>query len=247
VACLAPGEGDGTWAEYVCVPAWHCLPLRSHVGFEPGASMVGTGIAAWAMLDRARSLGAKAIAHTAGDAPLGRMLALIAQKRKMQILHIIERGEQGEALAGLGATQIVNSNTTLYPEQLSAAFESMGISVVVEANAGPRTDLLLRSLPKGGTVLVCGHQPDADCNIDPGELVFGRKSLQGFALGEWLSRAGFARAVQAALSVQRILASEAKSEPNARLPLDAYHKALDLMFRGRVSDGQVLFSLLRAN
>jgi len=247
VACLAPAAGDGTWAEYVCVPAWHCLPLRSYVGFEPGAALLSTGITAWAMLDRARSLGARAVAHTAGDSPLGRMLALLAQKRKMQLLHIIERAEQGEALSGIGASQIVNSGTTLYPEQLAGAFESMGITVVIEATAGPRSDLLLRSLPPGGTMLVCGHQPDSDCTIDPAELIFGRKSMIGFSLQDWLSRSGFARAVQAALGVQRIFASEAKAEPNARLPLDAYHKALDLMFRGRVTDGQVLFSLLRTN
>jgi len=165
----------------------------------------------------------------------------------MPMLHIIERPEQGEALAGMGATQIVNSGTTLYPQQLAAAFEQMDISVVIEACAGPRTDLLLRALPAGGSLLVCGSQPEVDCAIDPGELVFGRKALEGFLLVDWLARAGFARGVQAALAVQRLMANEVKSEPAACLPLDSYHKALDLMFRGRVGDGQVLFSLLRAN
>lgn len=46
--------------------------------------------------------------------------------------------------------------------------------------------------------------------------------------------------------VQRILSSEVRTESTAKLPLDSYHKALDLMFRGRVNDGQVMFSLLRA-
>lgn len=247
VACFASPDKNGTWAEYVAVPAWQCVPLRSFIGYEQGASLLSTGIAAWALLDRARALGTRAIAHTAGDSPLGRVLALLAKKRKLPMLHIIERAEQGEALAGIGATQIVNSGTTLYPQQIAAAFESLGISVVIEANAGPRTDLLLRALPLCGSLLICGSQPDVDCTLDPSELIFGKKSIEGFLLTEWLARAGFRRAVQAALVVQRLLFEDARSEQTARLPLDSYHKALDLMFRGRVQDGNVLFSLVRAN
>jgi NADPH:quinone reductase-like Zn-dependent oxidoreductase len=247
VAATASPSSDGTWAEYVCLPAWQCLPLRSYVDFEQGAALLSTSVTAWALLDLARARGAKAVAQTAGDSPLGRMLAQLALRRRLPMLHIIERAEQGEALAGLGATQIVNSSTSLYPHQLSAAFESADISVVIEANAGPHTDLLLRALPAGGTMLVAGSQPDADCTIDPTELVFRRKSMEGFLLCDWMSRTGYPRAVQAALAVQRLLGHDARQDGPSRLPLDSYHKALDLMFRGRISDGQVLFSLLRDN
>lgn len=246
VACSAAGRPDGTWAEYVCVPARTCIPLRSFIGFEQGASLLSSGIAAWALLDLARARGARAVAHTAADSALGRMLAQLGLRRKIPMLHVIERGEQGEALAGLGATQILNSGTTLYPQQLAASFESLGISCVVEANAGPHTDLLLRALPSGGSMLVCGSQPEADCTIDPSEIIFGRKTMEGFTLSDWLARTSYARAVQAGLVVQRILSAEVRTESTAKLPLDSYHKALDLMFRGRVNDGQVMFSLLRA-
>ena len=140
----------------------------------------------------------------------------------------------------------LNSGTTLYPQQLAASFESLGISCVIEANAGPHTDLLLRALSTGGSMLVCGSQPEADCTIDPSEIIFGRKTMEGFTLSDWLSRTSYARAVQAGLVVQRILSAEVRTESTAKLPLDSYHKALDLMFRGRVNDGQVMFSLLRA-
>ncbi len=247
VACLAKADGDGTWAEYVCVPARQCVPLRSSTGFEQGAGLLSTGVTAWALLERARAHGARALAHTAGDSPLGRMLAQLALRRKLPMLHIIERAEQGEALSGLGATQIVNSGSTLYPHQLATALESLNISVIIEACAGPRTDLLLRALPTGGSVLICGSEPESDCAIDPSELVFGRKTMEGFLLSDWMARAGFARSAQAALATQRLLEKEPPGEPRARLPMDSYHKALDLMLRGRISDGQVLFSVIRSN
>lgn len=36
VACVAPGEGDGLWAEYAAVPLGQCLPLRGQVSDEQG-------------------------------------------------------------------------------------------------------------------------------------------------------------------------------------------------------------------
>ena len=239
VACVVSGNSGGTWAEYVCVPAWQCIPLRSFVSYEQGAVLLSTGIMAWALLDTARARGSRGVAHTAADSQLGRMLAM---RRRVPMLHIIE---QGEALAGLGAMQILNSSSTQYPQQLSASFEGLGISVVLEANAGLNTDLLLKALPTGGSLIMCGSEPDIDCTFDPSELVFRHKRLEGFLLTDWLHNIGYARVVQAALVVQRLLGNEVRSE--GLMSLDNYHTALELIFRRRMGSGQILFALTREN
>jgi len=247
VACMISGASDGTWAEYVCVPAWQCVPLRSFVSYEQGATLLSTGIMAWALLDTARSRGSRGVAHTAADSQLGRMLAQLSLRRRVPTLHIIERGEQGEALSGLGATHILNSQSTVFPQQLSQAFESHGISVVIEANAGLNSDLLLRALPTGGSLLMCGSQPDVDCTFDPSELVYRHKRLEGFLLSDWMANAGYARVVQAALVVQRLLSNDARVEAPQLMSLDNYHTAMELVFRRRVSNSRILFALHRDN
>ncbi|HNN93294.1 MAG TPA: zinc-binding dehydrogenase [Pseudomonadota bacterium] len=247
VACIASSLSDGTWAEYVCVPAWQCVPLRSFVSYEGGANLLSTGIMAWALLDTARSRGSRGVAHTAGDSPLGRMLAQLSLRRRVPMLHVIERGEQGEALSGLGATHILNSGSTMFPQQLANAFDQHGISVVLEANAGLNSDLLLRALPTGGSLIMCGSQPDVDCTFDPSELVYRHKRLEGFLLSDWLSHAGYARVVQAALVVQRLLSNDSRGEAPSLMSLDNYHTALELVFRRRMSPGRILFVLHRDN
>jgi NADPH:quinone reductase-like Zn-dependent oxidoreductase len=247
VACAAADHGDGTWAEYVCVPAWRCVPMRSFISYEQGAPLLHSAVGAWALLEAARARGARAVAHTAGDSPLGRMLMQLAARRKLTLLHLAHSPAQAHCLRGLGARHVVELQGETPPSQLTTLFAALGISVVLEAHAGVHTDSLLRALPRGGTILVYGSGQDVDCVIDPGELICGNKSIEGFNLTDWMKRAGFARSVQAGLAVQRVLSEEQHVDVSARLPLDSYHQALDLLYRGRVSDGQVQFQLIRAN
>lgn len=247
VACGAPENGDGTWAEFVCVPAWRCVPLRSFTSYEQGALLLHSAIGAWALLEAARARGARAVAHTAGDSALGRMLTQLAARRKQTLLHIVKTPAQAQAMRALGARHVVEVRGDRAAPELTTLFAALGVSVVLEAHAGVHTDALLRALPRGGSVLIYGAGPDADCTIDPGELICRNKSLEGFFLADWMKKAGFARSVQAGLAVQRILSEEAHGEVNARLPLDSYHQALDLLYRGRLADGQVQFQLARLN
>ncbi|HPH28880.1 MAG TPA: zinc-binding dehydrogenase [Pseudomonadota bacterium] len=246
VACGAPERGDGTWAEYVCVPAWRCVPLRSFISFEQGAPMLHTAIGAWALLETARSRGAHAIAHTAGDSAMGRMLVHLSHRRRQTLLHIVDGPAQAQALRTLGARHVVDMSGG-GAVHLTALFAALGVQVVLEANAGVHTDALLRALPRGGSILIHGARPESDCTVDPSEIIYGQKSIEGFFLADWIKRAGFARTVQAGLVAQRILNEEIRTEVSARLALDSYHQALDLLYRGRISDGQVQFTMSRQN
>ena len=117
--------------------------------------------------------------------------------------------------------------------------------MVLESRPGERTQQLLQALPTGGTVMLYGHRSEGTCTIDPSELVRHNKSLEGFRLLDWMRRAGFARSVQAGLFAQKLWNIEPPGTPagGARLPLDSYHQALDLLYRGRITDGQIQFSL----
>lgn len=252
VACGAPTRGDGTWAEYVCVPAWRCVPLRSFMSFEQGASMLQTAIAAHALLEVAKARGARAVAHTAGDSPLGRTLMSLAQRRKLPMLHLVRSPMEVAAMRAAGARHVVDLGSGLAVTQLQALFSALGINIVLDANAGEYTDALLKALPRSGLVICHGSQPDADCSIDPVELIHNGKSIEGFSLMDWMQKTGFARTLQAGLTVQKVLAEEQRiegSQPTigARVPLDCYHQALDCLYRGGVHDGQIQFQLIRMN
>lgn len=260
VSCGPTERGDGTWAEYVCVPAWRCVPLRSFTSFEQGAPMLHSAISAFAMLEVARQRGAHAVAHTGGDSLLGRTLLMLAQRRKMQMLHLVASPREVTALRAAGARHVVDLGAGLSPMQLQALFSALGVNVVLEANAGEHTDSLLKALPRNGTLICHGVQPgaegsaggSAECQFDPLELIYGGKSIVGFSLMDWMRSAGFARSLQAGLQVQKAMAeepprSESSSQPGTKLPLDCYHHALDWLYRGGAPEGQIQFQPIRMN
>ena len=245
VVCGAPERGDGTWAEYVCVPTWRCVPLRSFMPHDQGATLLSTGVAAYGLIEAARAKGARAIANTATNTPLGRMLALCAEKRGLPMLHLCEQATDAAALRAIGALHVVDLSTNVSDTQLTALFQALGVSVVLESRPGERTQQLLQALPTGGSVMIYGHRAEGSCTFDPSELTRHNKSIEGFRLLDWMRRAGFTRSVQAALFAQKLWTVEPKGNPvsGARLPLDSYHQALDLLYRGRITDGQIQFSL----
>ncbi|HMU38954.1 MAG TPA: zinc-binding dehydrogenase [Pseudomonadota bacterium] len=246
VVCGPVERGDGTWAEYVCVPTWRCVPLRSFVPFDQGATLLSTGIAAYALLEAAKAKGAKALAHATADTPLCRMLAVLAERRGLPVLHLVERATDGAALRTLGAKHVVEMSADLSDGQLRALFAALGVSVVLESRPGERTQRMLRALPQGGSVVVTGQRGDGNLTIDPSDLVRDAKSIEGFRLVDWMRKAGFTRSLQAGLFTQKQWTVDIRGNLSggARLPLDSYHQALDLLYRGRITDGQIQFTLI---
>ena len=94
-------------------------------------------------------------------------------------------------------------------------------------------------------MLMYGQRGEGNCTIDPSELVRHNKSLEGFRLLDWMRKAGFTRSVKRRCLRRSsgIWNRGAVFRGAARLPLDSYHQALDLLYRGRITDGQIQFSL----
>lgn len=71
VACAVRNDRDGTWAEYVVANADNCIPLKSAVPTEQGASLIINPLTALAMLETARRAGHRAAVHTVVPASWG--------------------------------------------------------------------------------------------------------------------------------------------------------------------------------
>ena len=145
----------------------------------------------------------------------------------------LAKATDAAALRAIGARHVVDLSTNVSDTQLTALFQALGVSVVLESRPGERTQQLLQALPTGGSVMIYGHRAEGSCTFDPSELTRHNKSIEGFRLLDWMQRAGFARSVQAALFAQKLWTVEPKRNPvgGARLPLDSYHQALDLLYR----------------
>src|SRR5262245_33397185 len=80
VACLAPEDSHGTWAEYMVTSTDVCIPLFRRISFEQGAYMTINPITACALLETARTGGHAAFVQTAAASTVGIMVARLAKR-----------------------------------------------------------------------------------------------------------------------------------------------------------------------
>src|ERR1051326_459213 len=240
VACAAPTDGDGTWAEFMLAEASHCIPLRKGTDTEQAATMIVNPFTAWALLAEAKKLRAEAVVQTAAASALGRMIVRLAVARGMHLVNVVRRAEQVELLKREGPGYVLDSSADDFDERLRELCKRLRATVAFDAVAGETTGRVLHAMPARGTAIVYGALSLQGCVVDPRSFIFGRKSVRGFWLSDWMNERGSLRKFFVAGRVQKLLKDELKTEVRARLPLGAAVEGLQEYERG-MTGGKIIF------
>ncbi|MGA2796207.1 MAG: zinc-binding dehydrogenase [Thermoguttaceae bacterium] len=208
VAFGSQADRDGTWAQFTLADANMCIPLRARVDMEQGASLIINPITAVGLLDEARRHRHRAAVSTAAASQLGRMLLSLAREVRFPLIHVVRRSEQVDLLRSLGAEQVLNSEVAEFTDQLRDLCGRLRATVAFDAVAGEMSGKLLQAMPPKSTVLIYGVLSGENCcGIDPADLLFQDKRIEGFYLSNWLKRRGSIRTLFAANRVQRMMIS----------------------------------------
>ncbi len=239
VACAAPFDGDGTWAEFMVTPAKFCIPLRKNISFEQGASLIVNPLTAWALMDSAKRGRHRAVVQTAAASALGRMIIRLGQRFGIPAINIVRREEQVELLQSLGAKYILNSNAPDFEDRLKKLAYELNASLAFDAVAGELAGRVLQALPKQGRLIIYGGLSLQPCQFDPRAFIFDDKQVEGFWLSNALQKNNPIRQLRNALQVQKFLASDLKTEVRARLPLEKAKEGLQ-QYAGDMTGGKTL-------
>ncbi len=242
VACAAPADGDGTWAEFMLAEASHCIPLRKGTDTEQAATMIVNPFTAWALLEEAKKLRAEAVVQTAAASALGRMIVRLAVARGVHLVNVVRRAEQVELLKREGAGYVLDSSADDFDERLRELCTRLRATVAFDAVAGEMTGRVLNAMPARSTAIVYGALSLQGCVVDPRSLIFQRKSVRGFWLSDWLRRQNALRKFLVAGGIQKLLRDELKTEIRARLPLDAAVEGLR-EYEREMTGGKIIFVL----
>lgn len=219
VACGAVDGGDGTWAEYLVTSPLRCIPLRKEITTEQGATLLVNPLSAWAMVERVRRGGHRAMVLTAAAGALGRMLGRLSRRFGLPTINIVRRPEQVELLRAVGADYILNSQEPDFDERLAQLCAQLQATVALDAVAGEMTNRLLQAMPRQAEVMVYGALSNQPSQINPGQLIFKQQRVRGFWLSAWKPRWGMVGMLYAGWQIQRLLEQELKTEIQARVPL----------------------------
>lgn len=226
VACGAPDQHDGTWAEYLLTTSARCIPLSNTIDDESGAMLLVNPLTAWALMDTARRGGYRAFVQTAAASALGRMLLRLSLHFGVEGIHIVQREEQVELLRTQGARYVFNSEAQGFDEQLRDACRQLNATIAFEAVSGMSAARVLRAMPEGSRLLLYGALSESPLMADPRDLIFQRKRVEGFWLADWLAGRSLWGQLRLARQVQNAFNDLLRTEVAGRYPLHEVHQAL---------------------
>jgi NADPH2:quinone reductase len=239
VACKAPEDGHGTWAEYMVAQADSCIPLDRQISEEQGASLIVNPMTAYALMQKASAGGHTAFVQTAAASALGLMIARLAKRNHLTGIHIVRRQEQVEKLKDAGAEYVFDINDELFDVRLGEACYKFNVRIVFDAVGGELTGRIAQAMPAGSRIVVYGALSGESCQMRPTDLIFHGEVLEGFWLSEWIKSKTWLQKYLFARDVQALLPYELQTRVQARFPLERFTEAIELYKKQR-TQGKVL-------
>jgi NADPH:quinone reductase-like Zn-dependent oxidoreductase len=200
VGFTANVKGSNSYAEYIVVNALKgAYKLPATVPLKDAASHFVNPYTAYGFIDTVRS---RHVAHpqkspipgfvqTAAASQLGQMLVKLCLKEKITLINLVRREEQAEALRLIGAKYVIVTKGDTWKDKLKALIKEHGIQFAFDAVAGEMTGQLLSLLPFKGTCFVYGRLSNQGCSdIQPLDLIYMRKKLEGWFLTSWATSGG---------------------------------------------------------
>jgi NADPH:quinone reductase-like Zn-dependent oxidoreductase len=244
VACGGQSDDDGTWAGYYLVKANQCIPLHRPIDFEQGATSVINPLTALGMLDRIRKGGHPAAVQNAAVSQVGLMMARLCRRAGIPLIHVVRRQEQAEILKGMGESHVLDSSVAGFEDALRDAVRRLGVTIAFDAVAGEMTGTLVDVLPKRSTVVVYGALSLEKCGgVDPIQLIFSDKRVEGFYLGDWLIRKSLPARFRTVRKGQALVADGTlRTHVARRIRLDDLREGLTDYVR-KLSEGKAIILL----
>lgn len=241
VACAYKSARHGTWAQYCLTDALLCAPLQRRLSTENGAMLFVNPATAYSLLAKARQEGHRAAVQTAAASQLGRMLIRLAAREKFPLVNIVRRTEQVELLKEMGAEIVLNSSSDEFEEVLARECSRLKATIAFEPVAGDMTGRILAALPPDSVVVVYGALSSEACSsINPHDLIFKNKRVEGFWLKNWIMQKSLAGKMRLLNRVQKLVAAGVlESSVRKRVKLSEVVDGL-LEYQKDMTEGKVL-------
>ncbi len=156
-------DRDGCYAEYVSLPYWSLVKIGAHgeaplESYSFAACIVGTAYRA--LKQRAKAVEGETVLVTGAGGGLGLHSVQVARALGLRVIAVTRSEEKARILESLGVDHVVVYGSEGFSQEVKKLTDGDGADIVLENVGGPTLDQSLRSVRRGGRVILTG-------NVDP--------------------------------------------------------------------------------
>jgi NADPH:quinone reductase-like Zn-dependent oxidoreductase len=177
----------GNWQEEVIVPARQVVPVPATFSDEQAATFFVNPASALVMVRWVLRVPRGAwLLQTAAGSALGRMVIRLGRHDGFRTLNVVRRREQAEELNRLGGDAVICTADEAVEERVRAVTNGAGAPFAIDAVGGAVGLAALKSLARGGRLLVYGTLSGEPIPLDPRALMVNSATVEGFWLSNWV-------------------------------------------------------------
>ena len=175
---------DGTYAEYVRLPAENCFPIPAGMSFAEAAAFPLVFVTVWRMLITNARLkpGETILIIGIGGGVAGAALQ-VAKKIGANVIVTSGSDEKLELAKKYGAAHTINHREKDFAQEVRAFTENRGVDVVLDCVAGEVWQKSLTALARGGRLVTCGATAGGSPETDLTPIFTNHLRIFGSTLG----------------------------------------------------------------
>ncbi|WP_163849794.1 zinc-binding dehydrogenase [Pseudooceanicola aestuarii] len=174
----------GTWAEFFTAPADGLLPLPDAISDVAGAQLIAMPFSAISLLETLQARKGDWIIQTAANGAVGKIMAILAKSRGINLLNLVRRPDAVAELEGLGMDNVLSTSEPDWLDAARAILGEAGATSAIDSVGGAISGDLVSLLGRDGELVVFGTATGAPMTLSSGDLIMKHISVKGF----WGSR-----------------------------------------------------------
>ncbi|CAG9316391.1 unnamed protein product [Blepharisma stoltei] len=245
VAVTASVPRFGTFADYLVTSAFSAFPLKDHITFEQGASLVINPVTVAYMVKKIKEGNHTSVIINAAASALGKMLIRWCDLLNVATINLVRRQEQVDTLAGIGAKHIFNTSVPGWKEEAQSLTNQLGTKIGFDAIAGSATEDMLQLLTEKGVVYVYGVLSGQPAEGNPMTLAGGDKSIKGLMYGRMFKGLSIEQKLEIGNEIQDLIGDALKTDYQSEVALDDAKDALK-QYAAKKTDSKYLVRVRRS-
>lgn len=177
----------GGYAEFVAAPAQYCVPLPGGMDPAVATGIFVQGCTAHLMISQlAGDLQGKTVLVNAAAGGVGSLLVQLAKQAGAKVIATASTAQKLAQARAYGAEVSINYSGKGWGEKLRAETDGLGVDLAFEMVGGDVYNETIRSLKKGGKMIVFGCASGVQGSIHPEYFVDENISQLGFNLAYYI-------------------------------------------------------------